>query len=434
MQFDASSLSPWSFGRKAFFRFFFIYIVWLLPPVVFFEFIPGVAYLVQYYYTALEKVNGVLNSWFFHIKPAALTPNGNGDYPEQWMHVCAALLIGVVGMIVWSILDRKRAHYVKLNYWFCLCIRYFLIVTGLGYGIIKLFMLQMPFPNLSQLATPLGDFLPMRFSWMFIGYSGPYQIFSGAAEVAVALLLIFRKTSLLGVIGAFAVFLNVMMLNLSYDIPVKINSIMLTILSLYLLAQEAPRLLAFTFNNLAKPTEVFVFPFETKKAIWAARIWKWIFVLVNIVYGVMGGIEGYQNVQAAKEPKPFQSGVYDVVQQVKEGDTLQVGTVDSVLWRDIIFDKNYSGSINATDSRFRKRYGRAYFSMEFDSTNTYLSLKRTSNDSLPIVKFTFSIKDSTTIELRSYPRPDSLFVRVKRRIKPFPLSEKPFHWVSEQNR
>ena len=52
----------------------------------------------------------------------------------------------------------------------------------MSYGIIKLFVLQMPFPQLSQLATPLGDLLPMRFSWLFIGYSVPYQFFSGAME------------------------------------------------------------------------------------------------------------------------------------------------------------------------------------------------------------------------------------------------------------
>ena len=48
----------------------------------------------------------------------------------------------------------------------------------------------MPFPALSQLATPLGDLLPMRFSWLFIGYSAPYQFFSGAMETIAGLLLL----------------------------------------------------------------------------------------------------------------------------------------------------------------------------------------------------------------------------------------------------
>src|SRR4030095_10174505 len=144
------------------------------------------------------------------ITPASKPPNGNGDYPEQWMIVCTSLLLAVVGCIIWSLIDRKRKDYSKLNYWFCLGIRYTLILAGIQYGVLKMFALQMPFPNLSQMATPLGDYLPMRFSWMFIGYSRSYQFFSGALELLAAVLLLFRKTATLGVLVATGVFFNVM--------------------------------------------------------------------------------------------------------------------------------------------------------------------------------------------------------------------------------
>ena len=60
--------------------------------------------------------------------------------------------------------------------------RYYIAFTAFLYGIDKIFLLQMPFPNQSALATPLGDLLPMRFSWFFIGYSAPYEFFAGAME------------------------------------------------------------------------------------------------------------------------------------------------------------------------------------------------------------------------------------------------------------
>src|SRR5262249_42923784 len=127
--------------------------------------------------------------------------------------------------------------------------RYYVALVALSYGIIKLFALQMPFPNLSQLATPLGDFLPMRLSWMFIGYSQPYQFFSGAMEVLAALLLLYRKTATLGVLMACAVFTNVMVLNLSYDIPVKIYSAEIVFFCLFLLANEIKRIVNFFILN-----------------------------------------------------------------------------------------------------------------------------------------------------------------------------------------
>ncbi len=159
------------------------------------------------------------------------------------------LLLALAGCLVWSLLDRKRKSYLQANYWLCTFVRYFLIMMCLGYGINKWYTLQMPFPNQSQLATPLGDFLPMRFSWLFIGYSTPYEMFSGAMEILAGILLLNRKTITLGLCVALAVFTNVMVLNLCYDIPVKIFSIHLVIYCCYLLYNDCKRLVDFFIFN-----------------------------------------------------------------------------------------------------------------------------------------------------------------------------------------
>ncbi len=219
----------------------------MIGPWVFLSLIPKANGVLIYLVEGKNAMAGFLNMLLFQIPAATKPPNGNGDYPEQWMLVAACAFLAALSCIVWSLADRRRKEYNKLNYWFSLAIRYFLIFNGFSYGIGKMFILQMPFPNLSQLATPLGDYLPMRLSWMFIGYSSSYQFFSGAIEVLAAVLLLFRKTGTLGAIVATGVFLNVMMLNLSYDIPVKINSISLIVMCLYLLVQETPRVVSFLF-------------------------------------------------------------------------------------------------------------------------------------------------------------------------------------------
>src|SRR5678816_2514199 len=101
-----------------------------------------------------------------------------------------------------SLLDRKRTRYDRLAFWLRMIVRYYIATAALSYGIIKLFRLQMPFPSMSQLATPLGDLLPMRFSWLFIGYSAPYQFFSGAMETLAGLLLLYRRTVTAGLFAA----------------------------------------------------------------------------------------------------------------------------------------------------------------------------------------------------------------------------------------
>jgi hypothetical protein len=428
-----TSIQPWYGWQKILFRFFFIYYC-VFEGTYFLSFIPDSYYILQYYNAVSGKVVEFFNKNFFHIVPATTPPNGNGDFPEQWMWVYTCLLLAVAGCVIWSFADRKRKDYYKLNYWFSLAVRYFLIANGIIYGLMKMLHVQMPYPNLSQMATPLGDYLPMRFSWMFIGYSYSYQFFSGAIEMLAAILLLFRRTATLGVLVAAGVFINVMMLNLSYDIPVKINAISLVILCFYLLVQELPRLYYFFLRNEARLSNIFIFPFESKRGKIIARSAKWIFLLLVLYNQLTFDLPTLKARNERKMPSPVTAGVYDVMAQTKSGDTITAYMPDSVYWQNIVFDCGYEGSIKTTDTRFRQRYGRSYFNFEIDSTTSLVSLKRTEGDSVFIAQFKYNIKDSVTMELYSYPNTDSMHLLLRKRTKPFPLSERPFHWVSETNR
>jgi hypothetical protein len=175
--------------------------------------------------------------------------NGSGDTSFGWIQLRLYLLLAIVGCVIWSLVDTKRSNYNFLAYWFRLILRYTLIIHCFGYGISKLFCFQMPFPSLSQLATPLGDYLPMRLSWMYMGYSSTYQFFAGAFEVVAGILLLFRRTATFGTIVALGVFTNVMIMNMGYDIPVKLFSTHLVVICFVLLAFEYRRIFALLFNN-----------------------------------------------------------------------------------------------------------------------------------------------------------------------------------------
>ncbi|WP_315823522.1 hypothetical protein [Paraflavitalea speifideaquila] len=117
-----------------------------------------------------------------------------------------------------------------------------------------------------------------------------------------------------------------------------------------------------------------------------------------------------------------------------QGDTIDISKPDSLYWQNIEFEKTDDGSIKTTDKRFRQRYGRGYFNARFDSTTQVISLRRTSSDATFLARFNYHIKDSVWVELTSFPDKDSMYLLLRRRPAPFPLSERPFHWVSETNR
>ena len=106
----------------------------------------------------------------------------------------------------------------------------------------KILPMQMPFPSLSRLLEPYGYFSPMGVLWASIGASRSYEVFTGAAEMSAAILLFVRPTATLGALVALACTIMIFTLNMTYDVPVKLFSFHLLVMSLFLLAPEAKRL------------------------------------------------------------------------------------------------------------------------------------------------------------------------------------------------
>jgi hypothetical protein len=339
-----------------------------------------------------------------------------------------------IGAVIWSLVDRKRKSYRQLNYLLCLFIRYSLALIAFGYGMDKIFSMQMPFPLTSQLATPLGDLLPMRLSWMFIGYSTPYQVFSGVMEVLVAVLLLYRRTATLGVLIATAVFINVMMLNLCYDIPVKLFSMNLVLMCLYLLANEYRRIACFfVLNKTAPACSVYDYPL-TKKWMRITRIIIKLGIVFLLCKGFYETLQFVREAKATKINKDFKPGVYDVTKYVVNKDTLPALMTDSIRWKDLIIENNGMGSINTKDTLFRRRYGRGYFVFEVDTLQPIINFKKMQQDTAYIFSLHYLRPDSNTLQLWGKQRNDSVFIELKRSARHFQLAERQFHWLSEANR
>jgi uncharacterized membrane protein YphA (DoxX/SURF4 family) len=150
----------------------------------------------------------------------------------------------MLATVVWSLLDRRLNSYAGLHKWFRVFIRFSLAGQMLNYGFAKVFPAQMPF-QITSLVEPFGAFSPMGVLWSFVGASQPYEIFAGCAEVLGGILLILPRTTTLGALICIADMTQVFILNMTYDVPVKIFPFHLLLLSLFLFAPEARRMAAF---------------------------------------------------------------------------------------------------------------------------------------------------------------------------------------------
>lgn len=431
---DAQQLPVWPVWKKLLFRFFFVYFFFQFAPWSWLDVVPGINYLTGLYSKLMDWMVNLANTKIFHIRPILVPLNGSGDTSYGWTQVCLWLSFAAIGCMVWSVLDRRRKNYTEMNYWLCLFARYYIAMYAFVYGIVKLFAMQMYFPSLHQLATPLGDLLPMRLSWLFIGYSTTYQVFSGTMETLAGLFLLYRRTASLGVMMATGVFINVMMLNLSYDIPVKIFSIHLVLVCLFLLANESERIFYFFILNKPAPASViYDFTYQKKWLRVSRVIFKAAFIILAVVWQFYDNLGYYNSAHTSSVKQPIPNGVYEVTSFVVNKKNIPLSLSDSLRWQDVIFEDN-TGSVKTTDTAFRQRYKRGYFVYTADKKSQILSLKKLGDDSLAFMNLHYQMPDANTIKLWGKEHNDSLFVELKKTNRHFQLAERQFHWLSEHNR
>lgn len=109
-----------------------------------------------------------------------------------------------------------------------------LFLVFLKYGLDKIMHLQFPKPEPNVLLTPFGKLDKDLLFWSTMGTSYLHNFATGAGEIIAAFFLLFRRTRRLGLLLLLLMAAYVVLLNFSFNIGVKMFSviILLTLLSL----------------------------------------------------------------------------------------------------------------------------------------------------------------------------------------------------------
>ncbi len=270
--------------------------------------------------------------------------NGSGDTTFHYISLLFVFVSAVLGCIIWSVFDGTRSNYKVLYYWLTVVLRYYIAFMLFNYGLYKIFKLQFGSPDLYTLTTTYDESTPMKFAWTFLGISFGYNIFMGIAEL-LSILLLFRRTMTAGALITLMTALNIMVINYCYDIPVKILSTTLVIMTLFLLMHDAQRLFCFFFNGEYVDLPVIKAP-EIKNRILQATKTSIKFFGIGYVfiseiifmwpykwpdYKITGPSELY--------------GVYDVASFRIGTDSLLIANTPNIEWKRLIVDRNDNAEV-----------------------------------------------------------------------------------------
>jgi len=424
-----SQIQEWSVATRVAFRFCFVYfglycfftqIASALIPVANVD-IPELS--------SLWPMRQIVTWTAAHIlriaQPVTYVETGSGDRTFDWVMLFCLLVIAMVATVVWSVLDRKRENYATLYKWFRLAIRICLAGQMFTYGLVKIVPLQMPYPYLNKLVEPFGNFSPMGVLWASIGSSPAYEMFAGSAEMLGGLLLIVPRTTMLGALVCLADMTQVFMLNMTYDVPVKLLSFHLILLSLFLLAPDVRRLANLFF--LDRPAGPSTQPplFATRRANRIALAAQVIFCVTLVAVGVYGSWSAWHQFGAGG-PKSALYGIWDVDQLAIDGQIRSPLLIDYGRWRRATFDIPNRMSFQRMDDSF------ARFGATIDVKKQTIALTKDDDKNW---KSSFAFQRPAPDKLILDGTMDGRKVHMKLQLvdrSKFLLVSRGFHWVQEQ--
>lgn len=423
---DANDVKPgWSFGKRLLFRSLFSYLFLLIFPFpLYYLPIPWLLKPLGPIFDLWEK--GIL--WMGRLvfgHEVSQHPTGSGDTAYNWADFLFRLLLAAAITLVWSLLDHRRPNYVRLHELLRVYVRYSLAAAMLSYGMYKVIPSQMPAPGVDRLLQPLGDSSPMGLLWTFMGASAAYSIFTGAAEMLGGLLLVTRRTTLLGALVCIGVMSNVVMLNFSYDVPVKLYSSHLLFLAVFLAAPDVRRLAdALVLNRPAEPSTIGPL-FRRKWLDRGAVALRTVLLALFVWQGLDQSAANRANYTEEARARTPLRGIWEVDELAIDGQVRPPLITDEQRWRRVVFDIPGQMAVFHMND-FRDRYN-----VEIDPRKKTLTMTQRFNpDAKTTVAFHKPAPDRLALEGTFDGRKFRALMH-RAEAPEFLLRTRGFHWINE---
>ena len=417
----------WSLPTMIGFRFSFLYLMLYMfcnGNVTIFTILQPFPVLDQWIQTMLFAPFGGLTRWWavkaFHLTGFAATwhKDGSGDTLLNYLLCVSFLAVAVAGTAVWSVLDRKRPHYQTLYAWLRFLVRLNVGLGMLQYGFYKVFPVQMQPPNLAVLNEPLGQTSPMTLLWTLLGLSPMYERVCGAAEVLGGVLILFRRTALTGALLSAFVMANVVLYNFFFDVPVKLYSVhLLTMCIFVMLPDMKPMWTFFMLHRWTKPVGIWVPP-VSRRGFKVATAWvEGVFLVVAVIGFMKYDGDRLRAYTSSVRPSPLR-GLWTL-----DPSSPVPLTWGGAPWREISFDSMTRAMARGDDGMLWRMF------LKYDEAGHTLVV--TSRVGAGAVTYTWEVPDSSHLILKT-PGKIYTFDKVQTPAS-YPLLTRGFHFVNEWN-
>lgn len=245
------------------------------------------------------------------------------------------LLLFVLAIVVMGCLIFFRIKTNKLLGVTRIIVCYYIAFILLKYGFDKVFKAQFYLPEPNILYTPFGQLTKDTLYWSTLGTSHFYSVAMGLIEVSAAVLILFKRTRVLGLLLALAIFVNIVFINFGFDISVKTFSLFLVCSSLFALFPFIITLVDFFVFGKQRTLESVPSTIKNKSLKTGLKTMLIGLMLVQIVYPYAAS----KNFNDDNQKRPWLHGAYRVINIFNRSDSMP--SKDLVLKNIFVHRNNY---------------------------------------------------------------------------------------------
>lgn len=366
---------------------------------------------IAHRFDALSKLVGQLFFGLENVLRPEMT--GSGDTQMDWLNIVSIALLSTLISIILVFIGYIRRNIDSILNFIRVYLRFYLGLFLIFYGIAKLYLNgQFGQIELYHLDSTFGNKSPMGLLWTFMAYSREYTLFIGVIETLAGVLLLYKRSSLIGGLMGFAIMLNVFLLNMFYDVPVKIFSFHLLLCAFIIISPGIKKILLFLTGENAQPVALSFIEIGNKSVTIVFTVLKSILVVVLV------GLDFFSFNEEMEQPADYLDGVYRIESIEYSNDS-----IPALKWEKIMFNSlygsvtDYSGTRNQLELQIDTTKKIVNFNFRLDST---------------LMSFNYELYAGDSVEFTNIQEADTIRVFTKRLQKDdFLLMNRGFHWVSE---
>ena len=185
---------------------------------------------------------------------------------------------------------------------------YYIAAVFLKYGFDKVFKRQFYLPEPNILYSNFGSLTKDTLFWSTMGTSHFYSVLTGVIEVIAGLLILFKRTRVAGFFLALVVAINILLINIGFDISVKLFTLFLLMVLLF-------NLYPFLKNTYA----LFIQHTQVKSSV---NKWLHVCVCAGIIGLILVPYISSRNFNDDNAERPFLHGAYQVEHFTINNDSL----------------------------------------------------------------------------------------------------------------